>query len=245
MKAHEPQGHRRRHEEETPPTAKPTRAPVDEAEAAAVAAAARTRCRSRRRIRRADEAPAPATPEMLRFTVRNEVLHGPVLGLSGFGIARVNTHLVLSDEDPQGRSTRSSARRIRSRSARASDSWAVAPPRFTSEGRTIKPKDGKAEITWETFKLAIGYSKDADKYDIDGKWPKFEVNEPRRQDAIRHDGHDDRRRWQARSRRSVRRRLQLRDRQAQHRRQATASTSKSTTCTTSWTAMTKDDFTGV
>ena len=35
---------------------------------------------------------------MLRFTIRNEVWHGPVLGLSGLGIARVKTHLVLSDE---------------------------------------------------------------------------------------------------------------------------------------------------
>ncbi len=38
------------------------------------------------------------TPEMLRFTIRNEIRHGPVLGLSGLGIARVKTHLVLSDE---------------------------------------------------------------------------------------------------------------------------------------------------
>ena len=46
----------------------------------------------------ADEAAPPVTPEMLRFTIRNEVWHGPVLGLSGLGIARVKTHLVLSDE---------------------------------------------------------------------------------------------------------------------------------------------------
>jgi len=46
---------------------------------------------------------------------------------------------------------------------------------FKSEGRTLKPKDEKVEITWETFKLAIGYSRDASKYDIDGRWPKLEV----------------------------------------------------------------------
>ena len=43
-----------------------------------------------------DEAPKPDEP--LRFTVRNEILHGPVLGLSGFGIARVDSHFVLSDK---------------------------------------------------------------------------------------------------------------------------------------------------
>ena len=45
---------------------------------------------------------------------------------------------------------------------------------FTSKGRTIKP-DPKSEISWETFELAIGYSRDADKYDLDGKWPKVMV----------------------------------------------------------------------
>ena len=49
----------------------------------------------------------------------------------------------------------------------------MAPPRSSPKAAPIKPKDSKAEITWETFKLAIGYSKNADKYDIDGKWPKF------------------------------------------------------------------------
>jgi uncharacterized protein YdgA (DUF945 family) len=48
---------------------------------------------------------------------------------------------------------------------------------FKSEGRTINPKDSKSEITWDTFKLAVGYSSNLDKYDIDGKWPKLEVTE--------------------------------------------------------------------
>ena len=88
---------------------------------------------------------------------------------------------------------------------------------LTSEGRTIKP-DSKSEISWETFKLAIGYSRDADNYDLDGKWPKVEVDEPRRQDAFRHDGHDGGRRRQAHPRRSLRQRFQFRDRPAGHRR---------------------------
>src|SRR6478735_3151913 len=46
----------------------------------------------------AENASAPVPPEMLRFTIRNEVWHGPVLGLSGLGIARVKSHLVLSEE---------------------------------------------------------------------------------------------------------------------------------------------------
>ena len=123
-----------------------------------------------------DESAAPsATPAApLRFTVRNEILHGPVLGLSGLGVARVNSHLVLSGEtrkkieeifgpkDPLEVSTRVGF-------------FGGGTTTFKSEGRTIKPEDGKTEISWDTFKLSIGYSRNADTYDMDGKWPKFEV----------------------------------------------------------------------
>ncbi len=123
--------------------------------------------------RGAAEQPAKVK-ELMRFTVRNEVLHGPVLGLSGFGIARVNSHLVMSDE------TRKKITEIFGPKDPLEVSTRVGflgggTTTFTSEGRTIKPDDGKAEISWETSKLAIGYSRDADSYDMDGKWPKLEV----------------------------------------------------------------------
>jgi len=118
--------------------------------------------------------PATKPSEMLRFTVRNEVLHGPVLGLSGFGIARVDSHFVMSDE------IRKKVEEVFGPKTPLEISTRIGflgggTLHFKSEGRTIKPKDSKAEITWDTFKLAIGFSKNADKYDIDGKWPKFEV----------------------------------------------------------------------
>jgi uncharacterized protein YdgA (DUF945 family) len=118
--------------------------------------------------------PAAKPEEPLRFTVRNEILHGPVLGLSGFGIARVDSHLVLSDEvrkkiaaifgpkDPLEVTTRVGF-------------FGGGTTTFRSEGRTIKPEKEKVEISWETFKFAVGYSHDADTFDIDGKWPKLEV----------------------------------------------------------------------
>jgi uncharacterized protein YdgA (DUF945 family) len=121
------------------------------------------------------EAPVPVDAiEPLRFTVRNEILHGPVLGLTGFGVARVDSHLVLSDEmrkniqeifgpkDPLEVSTRVGF-------------FGGGTTTLKSEGRSIKPKDGKTEISWDTFKLAVGYSRNADTYDMDGRWPKFEV----------------------------------------------------------------------
>ena len=118
----------------------------------------------------ADEAPAPAEPEMLRFTIRNEVWHGPVLGLSGLGIARVKTHLVLSDETQKKIAEVFGPKDPLEIVTRVGFTGGGTTT-LTSEGRTIKP-DSKSEISWETFKLAIGYSRDADEYDLDGKWPK-------------------------------------------------------------------------
>lgn len=123
----------------------------------------------------------PATPdaeptfnEMMRFTVRNEVLHGPVLGLSGFGVARVDSHFVMTDE------VRKKIEEIFGPKTALEISTRIGflgggTTTFKSEGRTIKPKDSKATITYETLKLAVGFSKDADKYDLDGQWPKLEI----------------------------------------------------------------------
>ena len=121
----------------------------------------------------ADEAPAPVAPEMLRFTIRNEVWHGPVLGLSGLGIARVKTHLVLSDETQKKIAEIFGPKEPIEISTRVGFTGGGTTT-LTSEGRTIKP-DSKSEISWETLKLALGYSRDADKYDLDGKWPKVTV----------------------------------------------------------------------
>ena len=148
--------------------------PADEAEAAAAAPAPSEEAAPAEESAVPDEAPKP--DETIRFTVRNEILHGPVLGLSGFGIARVDSHFVMSDK------IRKEIEEIFGPKNPLEISTRVGflgggTTTFKSEGRTIKPKDSKAEITWETFKLAIGYSKNADKYDIDGKWPKFEVND--------------------------------------------------------------------
>jgi uncharacterized protein YdgA (DUF945 family) len=119
--------------------------------------------------------PAAKPEEPLRFTVRNEILHGPVLGLSGFGIARVDSHLVFSDEvrkkiaetfgpkDPLEVTTRVGF-------------FGGGTTTFKSEGRMIKPEK-KVEISWETFKFAIGYSHNADTFDLDGKWPRVEVKD--------------------------------------------------------------------
>jgi uncharacterized protein YdgA (DUF945 family) len=122
-------------------------------------------------------APATAKPQSpLRFTVRNEILHGPVLGFSGFGIARVRSQIILSDEVRKEITELFGPKEPVEISTRVGF-FGGGTTTFTSEGRTIKPKGGKAEISWETAKLAIGYTHDADSFDMDGQWPKVEVND--------------------------------------------------------------------
>ena len=89
---------------------------------------------------------APKLNEMMRFTVRNEVLHGPVLGLSGFGIARVDSHFVMTDK------VRKEVEEIFGPKTPLEISTRIGflgggTMHFKSEGRTIKPKDSKAQIT--------------------------------------------------------------------------------------------------
>jgi uncharacterized protein YdgA (DUF945 family) len=130
-----------------------------------------------------DETPKPE--EMMRFTVRNEILHGPVLGLSGIGIARVDSHLVLTDEvrkDIEAIFGPKAPLEVRTRIGFTGGGTTT----FKSEGRTIKPKDSKVTITWDTLKLAIGFSRKGDKYDVDGAWPRFEVRDASEEGGARY-----------------------------------------------------------
>lgn len=122
----------------------------------------------------AEEA-APAEP--MRFKVFNDVLHGPVLGLSGLGIARVDTTLDLSED------IKTKIREVFGPKPALSMRTRVgflggATTTFASEGRTLVAKEGDdAEVSYETFKLAVGYGRNLDTYDVDGKMPKFQVKE--------------------------------------------------------------------
>jgi uncharacterized protein YdgA (DUF945 family) len=125
----------------------------------------------------AEPAAVPAKPQSpLRFTVRNEILHGPVLGFSGIGLARVQSQLILSDEVRKEIAEIFGPKEPVEISTRVGF-FGGGTTTFKSEGRTIKPKNGKTEISWETAKLAIGYSHDADAFNMDGGWPKIEVKD--------------------------------------------------------------------
>jgi uncharacterized protein YdgA (DUF945 family) len=121
----------------------------------------------------AEEAPseeaAPAAPPT-RFTVRNEILHGPILGLSGFGLARVDTHLDLPAE------ARAEIRKVFGEKPAMEVSTRVGffgggTTTFKSEGRKITPEKDDVEVSYETFNLAVGMGRNGDTYDVDGKLP--------------------------------------------------------------------------
>lgn len=122
-----------------------------------------------------DEAPAPAAAAAIPgFTVHNDVVHGPVLGSAGFGLARVDTTFVIPEEfaaeirkyfgpDP--------ALQVRSRVGFFSGGSTTV----VSEGRTINAEVGDSELTYETAKLVLGYGGNFDTYDAKGGLPRLEA----------------------------------------------------------------------
>ena len=121
--------------------------------------------------------PAGTSGEPFRFTVRNEILHGPVLWPASLGIARVNTRLeldartrqkvvdVFGGDDPVRMSTRVSF-------------FGGGTTRLSGDGRTIKPKDGKGAVKYDDYQLDVSYSGDLDDIDINGGWPSIEIFPP-------------------------------------------------------------------
>jgi uncharacterized protein YdgA (DUF945 family) len=116
-----------------------------------------------------------APMEPMRFTVRNEILHGPVLWPVSLGIARVNSKLVLSEE------VRAKLVEIFGTDEPVRISTRVAffgggTTSFSGDGRNIQFEDEPVTMAYDAFHFDVSYGKNADKLDLDGSWPKFEVN---------------------------------------------------------------------
>jgi uncharacterized protein YdgA (DUF945 family) len=112
------------------------------------------------------------------LVVHNDVVHGPVLGSAGFGVARVDTTFDLPEEilaqvrkyfGPEP------ALQVRSRVA----FFGGGSTTLTSAGRTINAEVGDSELTYETAQLVLGYGSDLDDYDASGEVPRMEVKSAR------------------------------------------------------------------
>ena len=108
-----------------------------------------------------------------RFTVHNQVLHGPLLGLSGIGAARVKTSIDLPASMQQ---------EIRDVFGPEPALEAVTrlgflgggSTRLTSRGRTVTAEDG-SEIRYDTVKFTVDFSRDISSYEMDGRMPRIEI----------------------------------------------------------------------
>jgi uncharacterized protein YdgA (DUF945 family) len=112
--------------------------------------------------------------DTVRFAVRNEVLHGPVLGFSGFGLARVNSKVVFNDavrkklielfgtDEPVRASTRVGF-------------FGGGTTTFSGDERSVKVGGESRGVSWDAFKLSVSYSRNLDSVDLDGKWPRLEL----------------------------------------------------------------------
>jgi len=116
---------------------------------------------------------ADITP--IRFTVHNEILHGPVLWPASLGFARVNTRLVMSDE------IRKALMEVFGTDEPVKLSSRVGflgggSARLYGDAHTVKMKDEPGELKYDAFELEVGFSKNLDDIDVNGSWPKLEFS---------------------------------------------------------------------
>jgi uncharacterized protein YdgA (DUF945 family) len=124
-----------------------------------------------------DEPKSLVIPPSMRLTVKNEILHGPVLWTSGLGLAEVRTKIVLGEEfrkmlveaigtdEPVRVKTRVGL-------------FGGGTTTLYGDARTVRPKKEPGEVSWDEFKLAMSYSGDLDSFEIDGRQPRLEIKNP-------------------------------------------------------------------
>jgi uncharacterized protein YdgA (DUF945 family) len=122
------------------------------------------------------DAPSAAVAP-IRFTLRNEILHGPVLWPASLGIARVNTRVVLS-EDIRKKLIDNFGTDEPVRISSRVGFFGGGSTRLSGDGQTVKLPDGAGTVSYDDYQLDIGYSKNLDDFDMEGEWPRIEANNP-------------------------------------------------------------------
>jgi uncharacterized protein YdgA (DUF945 family) len=118
-----------------------------------------------------------------RFTVRNEILHGPVLGFSGFGLARVNSTLVLDEKTRReiaGVFGTGDPLRVSTRVGFLGGSTTTV----SSEAREVALADG-GTIAWDDLDIDVSWSGNFDSIAVQGDWPRFEARNPKLKSFLR------------------------------------------------------------
>jgi len=122
-----------------------------------------------------------------RFTVRNEILHGPVLGFSGLGIARVNTKLVLDPEIRRAIAERFGTEDPIEVSTRIGFLGGGGTT-ISSEARHLTFGHYWASTGWDDLVIDVTWSPDFDSIVVKGDWPHYDVGNPREWGYVRVEG---------------------------------------------------------
>jgi len=109
-----------------------------------------------------------------RFTLHNDVLHGPLLGLAGIGAARVKTRIDLPADMQAG---------IRDTFGPEPALEMTTRVGFLGGGSTVLRSRGRAlesfadgeQLTYETARVEVDFSRDLDSYEIDARLPRAEI----------------------------------------------------------------------
>jgi uncharacterized protein YdgA (DUF945 family) len=113
--------------------------------------------------------------ERIRFTLRNEILHGPVLWPASLGLARVNTRLVLSDQVRQ-ELVKFFGTDEPVRVSHRVGFFGGGSTRLFGDGRTVNLNEGGV-LEYDDFEVEVDYSGNFDDVDMDGSWAKLEFTE--------------------------------------------------------------------
>lgn len=128
------------------------------------------------------EVPAEAA-KPIRFTVRNEILHGPVLWPASLGLARVNSKLVLNEEI-RNKLVETFGTDEPMRISSRIGFFGGGSTRFHGDGRKLEFKDKGGVMAYDDFEVEVGYSSAFDDFEMDGSWDKFEYTDNNSGEAL-------------------------------------------------------------
>jgi uncharacterized protein YdgA (DUF945 family) len=123
-----------------------------------------------------DEAAPAAVVNPMKFTVRNHILHGPVLWFTGLGIARVDSTLVIP-ETIRAELTKVFGEKPPLQVSTRVRFFGGGTTTFSGDARDLTLEGKDHSVSYDAFKFKVGYSAHLDDIDVAGAWPRVEVKD--------------------------------------------------------------------
>lgn len=123
------------------------------------------------------ETPAPAAPlSPLKFTVRNHIVHGPVLWFTALGVARVDSTLVIP-ESIRAELVKVFGEKPPLRVSTRVRFFGGGTTTFSGDARDLKLPGPDHSVSYDAFRFKLGYSAHLDDIDVAGDWPRVEIKD--------------------------------------------------------------------